>query len=135
MDEGSVDGGEIVAAVHGFEQLLAHAHSAPVPPGADETAEQLLPAWLGRHVHLERDLVRGILLPGAAAALRAGAIGPEFLPQRLEEGDARAGRQLAVPIEDSRASATRRLLRAPTAAPRTADRSAGAAPRSAAIAP
>ena len=82
-------------------QLLAHAHQRGGAAGREiEAAEQFLPARLRGQVHLEGDLVGRIFLPGRDGGAQAGMIGTEIVPQRLEEGDPRTGRQLRVAIED-----------------------------------
>ena len=53
MDEIVVDHGEIVAVIHGVEQLLAHAHQRRGAAGREiEPAEQFEPARLARLMQL-----------------------------------------------------------------------------------
>ena len=55
MDEIVVDDGEIVAVVHGVEQLLAHAHQRRGAVGRQiEPAKQLEPARLAGAIKLGR---------------------------------------------------------------------------------
>ena len=102
MDEVVVDGPEVVLAMgEHVEQLLAHAHQRDGAAGREiEPAEQLLPARLGGRMHLGCGLVGRIVAPGGNRRLQAGRVGPEALRQRLEEGDARAGREFRVAGED-----------------------------------
>jgi hypothetical protein len=51
-------------------------------------------------VHLARDLLGGVLLPGGGGGREPRVIGTEPLRQRLEEGDARSGGELAVAGQD-----------------------------------
>src|SRR5215472_13189192 len=101
MDEGRIDGGEIVAAPDHVEQLLAHAHKRGGTARRQvEAAEQLLTARLRGEVQLEGGFLGGALLPGGGGGAEARMIGAEILRQRLEESDARAGGQLRVLAED-----------------------------------
>ena len=102
MDEIVVDRAEIgVAAGEHFQQLLAHAHQRDGAAGRQiEPAEQLLPARLGRRMHLGRGLVIGRIAPGRNRLLHARGIGPEALRQRLEKGDARPGGEFRIAGQD-----------------------------------
>ena len=102
MDEIVVDGRQVVAMVERVHQLLAHAHQRRGAAGRQiEPAKQFLPARLGGGVHLAPRSRR----PACRArrrspvSMRAGST-PKRLRQRLEEGDARPGGELAVAAED-----------------------------------
>ncbi len=101
MDEIVVDDGEIVAVIHGVDQLLAHAHQRRGAAGREiEPAEQFEPARLAGVVQLGRGFVRRRLLPVLDRLLDAGAVGAERGGERLEEGDARPDGQILVAGED-----------------------------------
>ena len=93
--------GEVVAMLHGVEQLLAHPHQRGGAAGREiEPAQQLLPARLGRGDAPPPRWHR----TGSRARLDRGVeprmVGAEARGQRLEEGDTRAGGQLGVACED-----------------------------------
>ncbi len=101
MDEIVVDDAEIVAVIHGVDQLLAHAHQRRGAAGREiEPAEQFEPARLAGVMQLGRGFVGRRLLPVFDRRLDAGAIGAEGGGQRLEEGDPRPDRQILVAAED-----------------------------------
>ena len=101
MDEIVVDRGEIVAVAQHVDQLLAHAHQRGRAARRQvKPAEQLLPARLGGSVHFRRGFVIRLRAPGGDRRFHARGIGAEALSQRLEEGNARAGGQLAIAAED-----------------------------------
>ena len=104
---------EIVAAIHGVEQLLAHAHQRRGATRREiEPAQQFQPARLGGAVHFGARPRRRIVAPGLTAALESLPVRAERVRQRLEESDARSGGELAIARQDLAASAT------PEASPR-----------------
>ncbi len=101
MNEIVVDDAEIVAVIHGVEQLLAHAHQRRGAAGGEiEPAEQFEPARFAGVMQFGRGFVGRRLLPGGDGAGRCGAIGAECGGERLEKGDARPGRQLGIAGEN-----------------------------------
>ena len=101
MHEIGIDYAEIVAVIHGVDQLLAHFHKRGGAAGRQiEPAEQFLPARLGGQMHVGGGLVVRRRLPGRDRFLQRGAIGAEALRQSFEEGDARADGELGVAGED-----------------------------------
>ena len=94
MNKIVVDDAEIVAMIHGVEELLAHAHQRRGAAGREiEPAEQFEPARLGGAIQLGRGIGGRRLPPGGDRGIDAGAIVAEGCRQRLEEGDARSDRQ------------------------------------------
>ena len=104
------------------EQVLAHRDQRGGAAGREiEAAEQLLAARLGRVMQLGRGLVGAGSRPGIDRRVDAFAVDAEARRQRLEEGDARAGGQVARSGRGFRARARRRRpRRARRAVPRTA---------------
>ena len=101
MNEVVVDDREIVAMVHGVDQLLAHAHQRRRPTRREiEAPEELEPPRLGCVMDLGRGRVGGRVEPGRGRRAEPGTVGPEPARQRLEEGNAGARGQLAIAGED-----------------------------------
>ena len=101
VEEVVVDDGEIVAMIHRVHQLLAHAHQRRGAAGGEiEAAEKFEPSRLGCAMHLGGSCVRGRGEPGAGRRAEPVAVHAEAARQRLEEGDARPGRQFRVARED-----------------------------------
>ena len=101
MEKVVVDGGKIVAMVHRFEQLGAHAHQRRGAARRKiEAAEELKPPRLGRAMELGRRGVRGRIHPGRGSGAEPGTVGAETARQRLEKGNARPGLQLGIAGQD-----------------------------------
>ncbi len=101
MDEIVVDDGEIVAVIHGVDQLLAHTYQRRGAAGGEiEPTEQFEPARLAGVVQFGRGFVRWRLLPVLDRLLDAGAVRAEGGGERLEEGDARPDGEILVAAED-----------------------------------
>ena len=101
MEEVVVDHREIVAMIHCVHQLLAHAHQRGGSAGRKvEAPEQLEPSRLGCTVDLGCCRVRGRALPGSDCGAEPFSVHAEAARKRLEEGDARTGRQFGVARED-----------------------------------
>ena len=97
MDEIVVDNREIVAMIHGVEQLLAHAHQRRGTARSEiEPAKQFEPPRFAGGVKIGRGCVRRRLPPGGNGAIDPRLIVTEGSGQRFEEGDARPGCQLGV---------------------------------------
>ena len=97
----TVDDREILAPIHGFEQLFAHAHERRRAAGSKvEPAHQLLAARLCRGMDLCGRKVRRRLAPGLDRGLEPRMIGAEATCQRLEEGNARSRGQLRISGKD-----------------------------------
>ena len=101
MDEIVVDDREVVAVDDGVEELLAHAHQRDGAAGREiEAAQQLQPARLGGAVNLGRGIVGRGRAPVVDGGFELLVVGPVAARQRLEEGDAGAGLELAVAGQD-----------------------------------
>ena len=101
MNEIVVDLGQIVAVVHGVEQLLAHAHQRGGAAGREiEPAEQFEPPRLAGLLQLGGVVGARRGPPGRDGAVDAGAIVTERGGERLEKGDARPGRELGIARQD-----------------------------------
>src|SRR5262247_1124669 len=118
MEEVVVDDREIVAMVHGIDQLLAHADQGGGASGCQvETPEEFEPPRLGRVMELGCGGVGGRVEPGRGGGTERAPIGAEPAGQGLEECNARTSGQLGIAREDFAASAT------PEASPRPDSRS------------
>ena len=102
MNEIVVDHAEIVAMIHGVEQLLAHAHQRRGAAGSEiEPAEQFEPPRLAGDDEARPPSRRTATCRQAAMARSMrGAIMAERGGERLEEGDARPGGQFGVARQD-----------------------------------
>ena len=97
MDEIVIDDREIVAVVHGIEQLLAHAHQRRGTAGREiEPAKQFETARFAGGVKVGCGRVRGRLPPRCDRAIDPRLIVTERFGERLEQGDARPRRHLGV---------------------------------------
>ena len=95
MHEIVVDGAQVVAMVERIHQLFAHAHKCGGTSGREiEPTEQFLPARLGGGMQLGGCRVRGQRAPRVDGLIHPRLVDAEALPQRLEEGDARADGKL-----------------------------------------
>ena len=89
MEKVVVDGGEIVAMIHGLEQLRAHAHQRRRAAGRKiEAPEELEPARLGGAMEPGCGRIGGRAHPGRGRGIQSRTVGAEPARQRLEEGDA-----------------------------------------------
>ena len=101
MDEIVVDHAEIVAVIHGVEQLLAHAHQRRGAARRKiEPAEQFEAARFAGEMQFTRCLVGRRLPPGGDGAVDGGPIVAECRCQRFKEGDPRPGGEFAVERQD-----------------------------------
>jgi hypothetical protein len=101
VEEVIVDHGEIVAMIHGVDELLAHAHQRRRSAGGEvEAAEQLEPSRLGGAMELGGGEVRRRGLPGRDRRAEPRAVGSEAPRQHLEKGDAGTSRELGVARQD-----------------------------------
>ena len=101
MDEVAVDHAQVVAAIHGVEELLAHAHQRRRAAGREiEPAQEFQPARLGGAMQFGCGLRRLIDAPGRNRFVDARAIMAERGRHRLEESDARSDRQVGIFVED-----------------------------------
>ena len=97
MDEIGVDHRQIVAMIHGVEQLLAHAHQRGGAAGREiEPAQEFEPPRLGDTMQLGRVRGRRRFAPGRDGGVDPRPIVAEHARQRLEEGDTRADGQLGI---------------------------------------
>ena len=97
MDEIVVHDGKVVAVIHRGEKLLAHANQRGGAAGREiEPAKQLEPPRLAIVMQVGGGIGRRRLPPGRDRGLDACGIVAERARQRLEEGDARPGRQLGI---------------------------------------
>ena len=97
MDEIGVDHRQIVAMIHGVEQLLAHAHQRGGAAGREiEPAEQLEPPRFGDAMQLGCVRGRRRFAPRCDSGVDPRPIMAENARQRLEEGDTRADGQLRI---------------------------------------
>ena len=101
MDEVAVDHAQVVAAIHGVEELLAHAHQRRRAAGREiEPAQKLLPARLGGGVNLRRGGVGRGAFPRGDCGFKPRMVGSEAGRQCLEEGDAWARGGVRLERED-----------------------------------
>ena len=101
MDEVVIDDAEIVAAIHGVEELLAHAHERGCAAGREiQPADQFQPSRLGGFMKLGRVVLGRRVAPGRDRRVDSGAIVAEGGRQRLEERDARSDRQRRIVRKD-----------------------------------
>ena len=99
---------------HRVHQVFAHRDQRRGAAGREiEPAEQLLPARLGGVMQLGGGLVAPLARPGIDRRIDALAVDPEARRQRLEEGDARTGRQFVVAGENLARERDARGLAAP----------------------
>jgi hypothetical protein len=92
---------EVVAVDHRVHQVFAHCDQRPGAARRKiEPAEQLLAARLGRKMEIGGRLIARLARPCIDRRIDALAVDAEVRRERLEEGDARAGRQLVVTDEN-----------------------------------
>ena len=98
-----VDRFEVGPPLERVHEVLAHGDQRLGAARREvEPAQQFLPARLARRMKLGDRLVGFFPIPGLDRGGDAVAVGPEPRSQRLEEGDARAGRHEGVLGEDFR---------------------------------
>ena len=101
MHEILIDRCQVVAVHQRVHQVFAHSDQRGGAAGRKiEPAEQLLPAWLGGAMQLERGLVGPLARPDIHGRIDPLAVDAVTRGERFEEGDARPGGEFVVTGEE-----------------------------------